>query len=659
MTKTSRHSFDEVIQGERARREWIDQRKREADAAYSAALARGMPREAAIFRKAAYEMIENNNPAFMHAVSRCKRIPVTIDEFIESKEFLGELMDVWPSLREDLRRANPDVLTGETPCFEVLAGGATGWGKTAGAHVTQLYQLYLFDCFHEPQRLFRLSPATPLVFMFQSVSTTITRRVIYAPFRNLFLGMPYTKRWVSYDKNKDSSLDLSGNITVVPGLASIQALVGQAIPSGILDEINFMQIIEASKQVPGSNGQGGKYDQAQIVYTNISRRRKRSFITKGPSFGVLWTGSSTRYKDDFLDRRIAEVAEFDEKNILVLRKKQYEAQPDKYSGVKCRVLIGTDTYPTRVLNDDEQSGVHYPANALVEDVPVELKVDFQRDPEASARDFIGVASNAISPFFGQRDKIVEAIIAGREYGIQPWVTKSDVDLMIDGMPQIDEAFLPEDRDTPRFIHVDLSTASDRCGIGIVKVVGHQMVAGQDGMFESLPKYAVECAISIKPSTSHNIDIEAVRKFIVQLVSFWKINVKCVSYDGFQSKESLQMLRKAGIASREVSIDRGTEGYKLFRAAVYDGRVLLPDSELLRQEMSALEHLMEKDKVDHPPAGSKDVADGVCGAIYSASMDPEVRAGNMTVMSTGARVKNQHAMKRKEGHRKDRPVGARR
>jgi hypothetical protein len=656
----NRHDFDQRVNTSREREQWLDQRKREADAAYSQALANGMPREAEIFRNAAYEIIENDNPAFMHAIARCKRIPVTVDEFIESKEFLGDLMEVWPLLREALRQANPDVLTGAEPTFEVLAGGATGWGKTNCAHVTQLFQLYLFDCFHEPQRLFNLSPATPLVFMFQSVSTTITRRVIYQPFRNLFLGMPYTRKWVTYDKNKDSSLDLSGNITVVPGLASVQALVGQAIPSGILDEINFMQIIEASKQVPGASGMGGRYDQAETVYKNISRRRKRSFITRGPSLGVLWTGSSTRYKDDFLDRRMAQVDEFEEKNILVLRKKQYEVQPDKYSGETFRVLIGTDMYPTRVLDDSDEAGKHFPLGAMIEPVPVELKPDFQSDPEGAARDYIGVASNAISPFFAQRGRIVDAIVAGREYGVQPWCVKSDVDLLVDGMLQIEEAFLPTDRDTPRFIHVDLATSNDRCGIGIVKVIGHEIVTTEHGMHEALPKYVVECALSIKPSAQHQLDIADVRAFIVQLVSFWNINVKCVSYDGFQSKESQQILRKAGIPTREISVDKGTEGYKLVRRALYDGRVLLPDSELLRQEMVALEHYKDRDKIDHPPKGSKDVIDGVAGAIYSASKDPEVRGGNVTVDDSGARVGNKRTTKRKPGYkREERPQGRRR
>lgn len=34
------------------------------------------------------------------------------------------------------------------------------------------------------------------------------------------------------------------------------------------------------------------------------------------------------------------------------------------------------------------------------------------------------------------------------------------------------------------------------------------------------------------------------------------------------------------------------------------------------ELQQLEHDKKKDKVDHPPSGSKDIADAVCGAYYT-------------------------------------------
>ncbi|WP_439813830.1 hypothetical protein [Zavarzinia sp. CC-PAN008] len=426
------------------------------------------------------QMVDHRNPAFMLALLRMKRMPVPITEFLDSPEYLGNgTFEVWPRLREEIIAMNPDVLLGEPHYHEILHGGATGTGKSFLATGNCAYQLYVATCFDEPQRLFNLSPVTPLVMMMQSVSTTVTKRVIYKPFRDLFTGMDYSRRWLRWDKNKDSTFVLEGNIEVAPALANIQAMVGQAIFAAILDEVNFMSVVENSKQVPGAAGLGGYYDQAATVYTNIARRRKSRFTSRGMTFGQINVISSVRYEGDFMERRIAQAQgrgadEEPETGVYVYRRKQYEVQPsDRYKGPTFRVIVGNDRWPTRILRDHEKAGRHYPAEAQVENVPVEYRADFQRDPEGSLRDVIGIATAAITAFIGRRDKIVEANQRWRTAGHKPWSLKPDVDLAVDGMPQIEEdlGLTPAQRRAPRWIHVDLSTVKDRCGIAIVRLDG--------------------------------------------------------------------------------------------------------------------------------------------------------------------------------------------
>ena len=549
---------------------------------------------------------------------------------------------------------NPDVLMGEQPIHEALLGGATGTGKSFLSDTTVMYQVYLAECFKGPQQLFNLSVTTPMVWQLQSVSPTVTKRVLYMPLRSTFLAMPHVARWIPYDKTMESELRLEQNIMIVPASAALQSIVGQAIPGGILDEVNFMHIIEESKQVAGPAGLGGHYDQAEIVYRNISRRRKRSFTTRGVSIGCLCVISSTRYIGDFLDRRIDEVEAFKEPNIFVARRKQYDVNPlyerepnGSFKGGTFKVLIGTDTYPTRVLNDDEQAGVHYPEHGMVENVPLSFKPDFLRDPEGSQRDVIGVASNAITPFIARREKIVDATTRGFEFGLRPWVFKQNVDLMLDGMPQIIENNLPENRDSPRYIHIDLSATTDRCGIAVVRVAGQEVVTRENGLVEVLPVYIVEAAITVQPSPTHHIDPSEIRQWVMRLVRFYKFNVAHVSYDGFQSLESINLFRRAGIISRNLSVDRTTEGYTVFRRALYDDRIIMVDNPLLRQELSALEYLAKKDHIDHPPRGSKDCSDAVAGAVFAASRN-RVTVGGGVVEEDGSTVRTAGTRQRPVG-----------
>jgi hypothetical protein len=625
------------------RQRWLNDRKREAERAYSAALASGYEREALIFKHAAEQLIEHENPEFFNAVGHMSRMPVTIDEFMDSGEFLGcdtdePLMEMWPKLRPVIRSMNPDVFVGEAPMHTILMGGATGWGKTHAALATNLYQVYLLSCFDNPHALFGLNKSTtPIVFMFMTVSGTVTKRVLFQPFRAVWTNMPYAKRWTRWDRRRESELVLDNNVHIVPALASLQSMVGQAICGAITDEISFMSIVEESKQVAGNYGMGGRYDQADIVFSNITRRRARSFTTRGVSIGCVCAPSSTRYKGDYIDQKMAEAEELQTPGVLTQRYKQYDIAPLKDAedllGKTFRLLVGTDDYPTRVLHDPNEN---VPTNALVENVPISYKRYFLSDPEGAARDVLGIASHSITPFFAQRHKVIEAILDGKEAGLRTYVRKSELVLGVDGMPQIDEELLPLDRETPRFVHVDLSSTIDATGISIVKYDGHTPIIDpqQPDRYELMPKFVVEAAISIKPDSLNQIDPAEVRKWVIQLATFHKLNIACVSYDSWQSKESLGLLRAAGIPSQEISVDKTSEPYRTFRSAVYEGRVQLPDLEHLRLEMISLEYIADKDKIDHPPKGKKDCSDAVCGAIYAASRHRLIRMQDVTVNQGG-------------------------
>lgn len=595
--------------------DWVDENKRNAERLYAMALARGAVREAEIFKYAAEQIIDHNNAAPFTMMGRMNKLPVTIDEFISSKEFLGDLFDIWPTLMPDLRSMNPDVFTGQSPVFEALLGGSTGTGKTHLSQATIMYQAYLFSCFNEPQRLFKLTPNTRLVFMLQSVSPTVTRRVIYMPMRDTMTNMPYVQKWMPYDTLKESTLEFANKLVIAPAAASLQSMVGQAIPGGILDEVNFMSIVENSKQVPGATGMGGHFDQADVVYTNMSRRRKRSFLTKGYSMGCLCVVSSTRYKDDFLDRRIDEVRRFDEKNVVALRRKQYEvAPPERYSGEKFNVIIGTGEYPTRIVEDWEEAGTHYPENAQIEPVPVELKTDFMRNPEGAQRDYIGIATAAITPFIRRRQKINDALSRGLDRDLPALVEKDRVDLTVDGMPTfVSDAFArmsDAQKAKPRWVHIDLSRVKDRCGIGMVRLDGFgtnpiKMGAGftGQGAMETLPKFTVELAVGIQPSPIREIDIAEVRGWVMRLFIEYGLNIQGVSLDGFDSQETLQTFRKSGIVAERISVDLTMAGYEGLRDALYEDRLdIQPDCELLAEELRTIEYIATKDKVDHPPRG---------------------------------------------------------
>lgn len=165
---------------------------------------------------------------------------------------------------------------------------------------------------------------------------------------------------------------------------------------------------------------------------------------------------------------------------------------------------------------------------------------------------------------------------------------------------------------------------DRCGIAVVKPTGHVQVISEDGIAEMLPSFNVELAITIKPHPNKELEIAELRQWIVNLQEIHGIPIAAVSYDGFQSKESMQLLRKVGINSKYVSVDRTLEPYTDLRRALYQGRVAFVKNDILSEELANIEFNAKKGKVDHSPRGTKDLSDAVAGALYSAAQSRVIR-----------------------------------
>jgi hypothetical protein len=605
-------------------------------------------RIARITRHATDTFIQEGNLQKVRGLALLKRTPVTIDEFVTSKEFLGELQDVWPRLMPDIRRVNPDVFTGAAPVHEALLGGATGTGKTTISYTTLAYQDYLFSCFNHPQLLFGLSPVTPIVFMMQSVSQSITKRVVYRPLRALITAMPFTRKWRKWDDRTEAELRFEDGTMFVPALANVEALLGQAIAGAMLDEANFMRVIENSKQVAGARGKGGYFDQAKEVYTNLTRRRQRSFQTRGYSLGCVITLSSTRYKNDFLDQRIDEVRKHSLPNIVTMRRKQYEVVPqDRFSGGRFSLLVGTDRYPTRVLTEADVPGQTYPERGRVLQVPVEYRAKFLTDPEGSLRDIVGIATDSIEAFITQRHKLVDSVERWRARGEPVLCAGYEYELATEGMSQWDDAALKalteEQKKAARWVHVDLSLSKDPAGIAVLRYDGHVTRRDPDtGIMESLPTAVVEALIQLRPSPQRRVDIAEVRRFVTQLITFYGLNIREVTFDGFQSAESIQSLIRAGVRSRLVSLDRDPEPYVELRRAFYEDRIDMCDSEVARIELANLEFLSDKNRIDHPPKGSKDVSDALAGAFHAMRTSRKIRTRTRILDGAGAPYKTDHS-----------------
>ena len=383
-----------------------------------------------------------------------------------------------------------------------------------------------------------------------------------------------------------------------------------------VDEINFMNIVERSKRAALGTGRSGTYDQAQVLFDTLTRRKQGRFRRPGPNVGVLIASSSTRYRGDFTDKLIAHVVKEElQQTHYIYNKAQYEVWPqERYCGRKFRLQVSTDNaMDIRILQPDDV----VPQHTKVLEVPIEYEDDFKRDPAGSLRDIVGMSANSISPFFRQQHKIIEAIERGREAGIESFLHNDNVVLAYEGLPMVVQGHYCQNPSKPRYVHIDLAITQDRAGIVMLRYDGMGERARAGGVTELLPMVTVEMAVSVEPDHSNEIDLAELRNWVRLLKTRYGYPIRGVSYDGFNSIESIQAWKKAGMRAGIVSVDRTSVPYKSLRDAFNDGRIAMYEQQVLSDELFGLEYDEKRDKIDHPVSGTgKDVADALCGAYYT-------------------------------------------
>ena len=143
------------------------------------------------------------------------------------------------------------------------------------------------------------------------------------------------------------------------------------------------------------------------------------------------------------------------------------------------------------------------------------------------------------------------------------------------------------------------------------------------------KIVLDVCVQIAPPREREAKAEISFERVRQLIYDWedrgfKVKGGQVSYDGWQSIDSQQQLKRKGFRVAEFSLDRDVEGHDTLQELANCDELSFYRHAVLIREARALSLLRGK-KVDHPKGGSKDVVDAVAGACYFALK----RGGRMT------------------------------
>jgi hypothetical protein len=538
-------------------------------------------------------------------------LPVDIQTFAESADFLDRRDVLYPVVMNELRELNSGKYV------EAVLTGAIGTGKSTIALFTTAYQLYILSCLKDPHRQFGLDPSSEIVFAFQSLTRMLARSVDYERFRSMISESPYFARHFPFNRKIASEMVFPNRIIVRPLSGNVNAAIGSNIFGAILDEINFMARVEESRQAVD----GGAFDQAVEMYNAIVRRRKSRFMAQGGRLpGMLCLVSSKRYPGEFTDRKQmearAEVAQAGKTSIYVYDRTLWQIKPEgTYGEGRFRLFLGDVNRKPCILEDgndaDPQDG------HLIMEVPEEFRSEFERDILSAIRDIAGSATFALHPFIVNTEAVADC------FSKRPSILSVESTDYVSSRPNLylDRIIRPEE---PRLAHVDLGLTGDSAGIAVGFVEGFVEVPRSDKTFELMPVINLDLILEVQPPRNGEIEFENIRKLFYALHE-QGVNLKWISFDSYQSVDSMQILRQRGFTTGPLSMDKTALPYEVTKTAFYDGRVRAPKHEKALSEIIRLERDPQTGLIDHPPNFSKDCADAVAGVVYGLTYRREIWA----------------------------------
>lgn len=540
-----------------------------------------------------------------------EEIPVDIDTFLESDEYIGGLTrhgdQIYPFWRQVLR----DLFAGgEMEASEVAFTGAIGIGKTAIADYAISYLLYRLMCLRNPQKYFGFADTDEIAIFFFNATVELAMAVGYKRLHSICLESPwFMSRGTKGGSDSNPYYIPPKHITIKAGSKGSHGL-GQQIYCSMLDEVNF---------APGANT---SFEKSKIMqtYSSVKARIKSRFVKNGKLMGKMFVVSSKRAEQDFLEVYLSKrKKEATSGELFVVDEPLWVVKPEStYSGKKFQVAYGSKQLMPQIVTENDDVEFLKKQGFTILDVPVEFRGDFELNIFTALQDLAGVALPGTTTYFSYR-------IFSKCYTDtpSPW-TNEVLQIGREDPMQYEEFFdislIPESiRQLPIALHVDTALKHDLLGMSAVAYLKNQIQDTDDGLVEKRV-YAHVFSVGIQAPPGDEISLAKTRRFIYRLRDMG-VNIVVVSTDTFQSAEFHQLLKDKGFETAIRSLDRTPEGYQILREAMIENRISLIRHSRLENELIHLQRDTQTGKLDHPPDGSKDISDSLAGAVWDLSLLP--------------------------------------
>lgn len=470
---------------------------------------------------------------------------------------------------------------------EVIMQLGKGSGKDYTSTIACAYIVYLLLCLKDPARYFGKPPGDAIDIINIAINSQQARNVFFKGFKQRLEGSP----WFAGKYNaKMDSVEFKKSITVHSGHSERESWEGYNTLLVILDEISGF----AEESTSGI--------ESAKTADKIYKMYKASVSSRFAKYGKLLLLSFPRYKDDFIQTRYNAVIAQKEVEIREHTFKMDTNLPDGIAENEFTIEWEEDhiiSYSIpRVFAMKRPSWEVNPTTDIND-----LIGDFMGDPVDALGRFACMPPEAIDAFFKSKEKIYAAF---KEMNIG--VSENGV---------FADWFKPEPNLT-YYMHVDLAQKHDRCAVALAHVDHwrNQRIMGTNNI--TAPYVVVDAIRYWTPTSDKSVDFTEVKNYILDLKRLG-FDIRLVTFDRWNSHDMMEQLRTYGLKSETLSVAK--KHYDDFALSIYEDRCSGPHNEILIKELLRLR--INKDKIDHPRTGTKDLSDAVCGAIYNAiSLTPK-------------------------------------
>lgn len=470
------------------------------------------------------------------------------------------------------------------------------WGKGGGkdmtVRVSSLRIAYLLMCLKSPQTYFGMPSQDSIHLLNIAANAPQAHRAFFEPMTRV------VKRGWFKDRAdpKQNTIRYDKHIEAISGHSDAEGQEGLNLMLGVADEIDAFK--------------------ARNEMVGLGKRAREASTTAEGILEMLKSSSSTRFPHTY--KRVA--ISYPRYLGSTIMKLTDEAKADIKSYGEDSRYFASGPYATWEVNP-LRKGKH------------EFESDYRKDPEEAAAKYECKPSRAINPYFRNFHVFKQAIdkpqqpitISYKKRFVTSDIT-GETTLGWEPVFHFADDFHPV-QGARYAMHGDLAIRGDRAGIAMSHIAHYEEreeVVASDKEGEKITHnvsvpivrndFTITFEADISDSPPREIQVRWARELAFELV---RRGFAIVSYtfDQFQSADNMQILTQHGILSDRLSPDRDQSVWRNLKDIASEGRLRMPFSQILMNELEALS-VIDK-KVDHPPAGSKDMADALACSVVGA------------------------------------------